>query len=158
MIDLKNKCFWTIWQNQYLLSLRERQQKFNKHPRIQSVNEAKVGDIVQIKESTPRGSWKIGRIVEMIQSQDGEERAARILTPNKNVLQRSIVHLYPLECQDHDEMQVENENIGNTQAAPDENQQRITEPEEDDTKRKRPPRKAATEARDRIAGQFIQDD
>jgi len=36
----------------------------------------------------------------MITNQDGEQRAARILMPNKNILQRSLVHLYPLECHD----------------------------------------------------------
>ena len=102
--------FWTLWRNNYLLNLRERQQIRNKHPRIQSSKEATVGDIVQIKDSLPRGSWKIGRIVEMIQSQDGEERAARIMMPNKNILQRSICHLYPLECHEEEVDATKNEN------------------------------------------------
>ena len=34
----------------------------------------------------------------MIESQDGKQRAAKVMMPNKNILQRSITHLYPLEC------------------------------------------------------------
>ena len=29
--------------------------------------------------------------------QDGKERTAEVMMPNKNILQRSIIHLYPLE-------------------------------------------------------------
>ena len=79
-------------------SERERNQKFNKHPRIQATKKAKIGDVVQIKDTTPRRTWKIGLIIEMIKSTDGEEMATRVLIPNKNILQRLIVHLYPLEC------------------------------------------------------------
>ena len=101
--------FWKVWKDDYLLNLRERSQRYNKHPKVQSSKVPKVGDIVQIKESAPRGTWKIGRIVEMITSQDGEQRAAKILTPNKNVLQRSIIHLYPLECNDENVIELNNE-------------------------------------------------
>ena len=89
--------FWEIWKEQYLLSLRERSQRFNKHPRIQSTKEPKIGDVVQIKESSPRGTWKIGKIIELIKSQDGQRRAAKVIMPNKHILQRSLVHLFPLE-------------------------------------------------------------
>ena len=95
------------------MSLRERSQKFNKHPRVQSPKEPKVGDIVQVKDATPRGTWKIGRIVELIKSNDGQERAARVLFPNKNILQRSIVHLYPLELED---IEKENTDFTNTKS------------------------------------------
>ena len=151
--------FWKVWKDQYLLNLRERNQKFNKHPRIQSEREAKVGDVVQVKEPTPRGTWKIGRIVEMIRSQDGEERAARILMPNKNVLQRSITHLYPLECHE-DEQQSSNE-IKQPEQGPQErkNQQdEIHEDNESNTTQNRPRRRAAQEARDKIVGQTLLDD
>ena len=33
----------------------------------------------------------------MIESRDGKERAAKEMMPNKNILQRRIIHLYPLE-------------------------------------------------------------
>ena len=85
--------FWKIWKSDYLLSLGERSQRFRQHPRVQSQKEPEVGDIVQIKEDGSRGTWKIGRIVEFLQSNDGQERAAKIQLPTKAVLQRSIRHL-----------------------------------------------------------------
>ena len=70
--------FWKVWKDGYLLNLRERNQLFQKHPRIQAKKCPKIGDIVQIKDSLPRGTWRVGRIVEMIMSSDGEQRAARV--------------------------------------------------------------------------------
>ena len=54
-------------------------------------------ETVQVKDSSPTGTWRIGRIIEMIESRDGKERAAKEMMPNKNILQRRIIHLYPLE-------------------------------------------------------------
>ena len=92
----------------------------------------------------------------MIKSQDGEERAARILMPNKNIVQRSIVHLYPLECHE-DEMNNEEQNE-------DEKEKPIEQEEDSDETQhdtnnfqRRPRRKAAVEARDRIVGQTLPD-
>ena len=90
--------FWKIWKDDYLLSLRERSQIYKHHPRIQSKQEPWVGDVVQIQENTTRGSWKIGRIMELIKSRDGEERAAKVLLPSRNIQQRSLCQLFPLEC------------------------------------------------------------
>ena len=84
------------------MNLRERNQSFQKHPQIQAKKCPKIGDIVQIKDLLPRGTWRMGRIVEMIRSSDGEERAARVMMPNRNILQRSIIHLYPIECNDEE--------------------------------------------------------
>ena len=94
--------FWKVWKDGYLLNLRERNQLFQKHPRIQAKKCPKIGDIVQIKDSLPRRTWRMGCIVEMIRSSDGEERAARVMMPNRNILQRSIIHLYPIECNDEE--------------------------------------------------------
>ena len=65
--------FWELFKNHYLLDLRERCQLLNKHPRVQSVKEPRIGDIVQVKDSSPRGTWRIGHIIEMIESQDRKE-------------------------------------------------------------------------------------
>ena len=136
--------FWQLWRNDYLLSLRERSQRYKKHPRIQSTKEAMVGDIVQIKDDTPRGTWKIGRITELIKSNDGEVRAAKVQLASKIVLQRSLCHLYPLECERdpgpsdieiRTKEHVEQEGLS---------EQRVPH--------QRPTRHAAMEARDRILG------
>ena len=144
--------FWKVWKDDYLLNLRERSQRYNKHPKVQSSKVPKVGDIVQIKESAPRGTWKIGRIVEMIISQDGEQRAAKILTPNKNVLQRSIIHLYPLECNDENVIELNNEQQLN------ENENKDNENNNETLINIRPKRRALIEARDKIFGQILQED
>ena len=78
--------FWDVWKSHYLTSLRERSQIFNKHASIQSAQEPNIGDVVQIKDTTSRGTWKIGRIIELVSSEDGLIRAAKIILPNKTVL------------------------------------------------------------------------
>ena len=70
----------------------------NKHPREQSVKDPRIGDIVQAKYSSPKGTWRIGRVIEIIESQEGKQRAARVMMSNKNILQRCIIDLYSLEC------------------------------------------------------------
>ena len=46
----------------------------------------------------PRLSWRLGRIVQLHQSEDGVTRAASVrLSGNRNVVKRSIRSLYPLE-------------------------------------------------------------
>ena len=94
--------FWKVWKDVYLLNLRERNQLFQKHPRIQAKKCPKIEDIVKIKDPLPRGTWRMGLIVEMIRCNDGEERVARVMMPNQNILQRSIIHLYSIECNDEE--------------------------------------------------------
>ena len=89
---------WKAWRDDYLLSLRERGQTHVKGPRIQAAEEPRVGSVVLLKEDLPRGVWKMGKITELISSNDGEVRAARVLLPSKKVLNRPLNHLYPLEC------------------------------------------------------------
>ena len=86
---------WKIWSNEYLLSLRERYQlsfpKGNKDPTI-----PKEGDIVLIKEDLPRGSWRLGKIIELIRSRDDEIRAAKVQLASKKVFfssYKSIISL-----------------------------------------------------------------
>ena len=69
--------FQELWKNHYLLNLRERSQMLNKHPRVESVKEPRIGDIVQVEDSSPRGTWRTGRVTEMIESQDGNNEQQR---------------------------------------------------------------------------------
>lgn len=147
--------FWNIWKDQYLTSLRERSQILMKHSHIQDSKEAKIGDVVQIKENTPRGTWKIGRIIELIKNQDNIIRTAKVMTPNKTVLQRSLVHLYPLECNDES-----NNNNHNKHDVKTDQQNQVENSSTKEDRRtnimQRPERKAAQTARDRIIAQEIQ--
>ena len=63
--------FWKAWRDDYLLSLRERTQYKLKSGRIQSHQELNVDDIVIVKDETPRGLWKLAKIVELNVSRDG---------------------------------------------------------------------------------------
>ena len=89
---------WKIWKDDYLLNLRERRQTHVKGPRIQAAEEPKAGSIVLLKEDLQRVVWKMAKISELMSSNDGKIRAAKVLLPTKKVPHRSLNLLYPLEC------------------------------------------------------------
>jgi hypothetical protein len=89
--------FWKLWRNDYLLSLRERTQSKLKCGRIQSAATPFVGDVVHIKEDLPRNCWKLGKIVELPTSFDGEIRSAKIRLSSGRIIGRPLNLLYPLE-------------------------------------------------------------
>ena len=57
--------------------------------------------VVVYDEGQPRGLWRLGRVTEVIPSQDGNIRAARVKVMSKSgrptILKRPIQQLYPLE-------------------------------------------------------------
>ena len=153
--------FWKVWKDGYLLNLLERNQLFQKHSRIQAKKCPKIGDIVQIKDSLPRGTWRMGLIVEMIRSSDGEERAARVMMPNRNILQRSIIHLYPIECNDEEPNKENDDNLLNDSNLKVKYDEKTTQEQDKNNvtaKRNRPVSRAAQEARDKTVGQNLLED
>ena len=40
----------------------------------------------------------------MIKSQERKKQTTKVMMPNKNILQRSIMHLYPLECYEEEQL------------------------------------------------------
>ena len=92
---LNNLC--KIWPDEYLLSLRERFKNQIKTTNTLSKLYPKIGQIVYIKENLLRGTLKLGKIIKLIQSEDGEIRAATLLLPTRNTVNRPINLLYPLE-------------------------------------------------------------
>ena len=94
--------------------------------------------MVLIKDDLPRGSWKIGRIIQLRQSSDGHCRSAKILLPSNKVLNRALNFLYPLEC-------------GTTEEIQDEHVHTDTDIQVNiDKKSERPIRKSKLEARKKI--------
>ncbi len=92
--------FWKSWKGSYLLGLRERQQYLEKTGRIRVESTPKIGEVVLIwQEHQPRGTWKMGRIMELIPNEDGKVQSAKLQLPDKKTLKRSVTQLYPLECQ-----------------------------------------------------------
>ena len=99
--------FWKLWFDEYVLSLRERTQKHLKAPRTQSSTQPTKGDVVLLKESSPRGTWKLAVVEELISSTDGEIRAAKVRTASGKLLNRTRNFLYPLECAERRETPVQ---------------------------------------------------
>ena len=66
----------------------------------------KIGDVVLIKESLPRGHWRVGRIVEVIKGRDQlqEIRSAKVMVAPNKYLNRAASMLYLIECPDNDEV------------------------------------------------------
>ena len=130
--------FWKRWSNEYLVGLREFHHCGTKGDRNK---EAKVGDVVLIHDdSQARSKWKLGEIVELINSRDGYKRGAvlRVITkkgkPSK--LRRPMQKLFPLEVDTGN--LPENEQIG------------IAQQPDPPIERVRPPRPAAAATADRI--------
>ena len=88
---------WGLWKNEYLLSLRERYEKYLKSPRVQSKIFPEKDQIVHVKDKVPRGAWKMARIEELITSRDGGIRSAKVLLPSGVTITRPLNLLYPLE-------------------------------------------------------------
>ena len=52
--------FWTLWFEEYLLSLRERGQRYLKGPRVQSKIQPTKGDVVLLKRKFTKRNLEIG--------------------------------------------------------------------------------------------------
>ena len=101
--------FWKVWQEEYLLSLREKLPIYHKGSKFKNVKVPKEGDIVLIKDDNmPRSSWKLGKIQRLKTGIDGVIRSAEILLPSHTVISRGINFLYPLELPT---LQDENKNL-----------------------------------------------
>ena len=74
-----------------------------------------ISDIVIVKDETPRGSWKLAKIVQLNVSSDGPVRSAVIKLVSGQYLICSLCLLYPLECLDNssDILSSEQKNINN---------------------------------------------
>ena len=52
---------------------------------------------MHLKENLPSAESKLGKIIKLIESEDGEIRAATLFLPTKNTVNRPINLLYPLK-------------------------------------------------------------
>ena len=87
--------FWKRWRFEYITSLRECQKGFK--PKNQ-LFPAKNDLVLLYEEKQPRQKWLLGKIVELIPSQDGQVRGARVLLgKSRNTVDRPVNRLYPLE-------------------------------------------------------------
>ena len=65
--------FWERWRKEFLLTLQERQKWSS--PR----RNARKGDVVLLKEDSPRNRWKTARVAEVYTDEDGLVRRVRVV-------------------------------------------------------------------------------
>ena len=90
--------FWTKWGNEYLTSLRE----FHRYKRRDGHN-VKVGDVVLVYKDSPRNTWPLGVIDELLPCGGGAVRTAWVRTKGE-IITRPITKLYPIEINCGDEL------------------------------------------------------
>ena len=90
--------FWRGWNTEYLQSLREKHSLNMKPIKGEVQRTPNVGEIVIVKEEClPRGSWKLAKIVSLIDSEiDKVPRAASLISSNGRSFKRPFRLLYPL--------------------------------------------------------------
>ena len=86
--------FWKGWRFECYL-LREFQKSFKpKNQLFPAKNDLEL----LYEEKQPRQKWLLGKIVDLIPSQDGQIRGARVLLgKSRNTVDRPVNRLYPLE-------------------------------------------------------------
>ena len=84
------------WKEEYLTSLREFHRATGRNDQT-----IKVGDIVLVHDETPRMTWKMAVIEQLIRGNDGLVRAANIRTATGRT-NRPITRLVPLEVSSSD--------------------------------------------------------
>ena len=85
--------FWRRWMREWVPGLSPRRKWQKNNPDLQQ------GDVVlEVDPATPRGRWRLGRIVETHPGQDGHVRTVSVRFGD-SVLKRPVVRLCPLERQ-----------------------------------------------------------
>ena len=80
---------WERWRKEYLHSLRKWRsaEKACKPPQ--------VNEVVLIRQPTPRGTWPLGRVLQLLPGKDGLIRTAKIICKGRKTV-RAITQLIPL--------------------------------------------------------------
>lgn len=88
--------FWRYWAQQYILELRDRDDKLKRKSR-NAKDVPKKGELVILAESEKkRSSWTTAVIERLIPSNDGVIRSVQLRLPNRTRIIRPIVKLAPL--------------------------------------------------------------
>lgn len=144
------KYFHDRWTNEYLLSLRE----LHKNNVGTWDNQIKKDDVVLIHNTSPRLSWSLGRVLELLTGEDGVSRVARLKTATGETT-RDITLLYPLETslrsQFTDNSSTSEDRGSNTQISPSQSSQKPASPSKNTVRSKR---NAAKRARSFLKGKI----
>ena len=87
--------FWHRWRKEYCVSLRNFQRMCRKKNNLIP----KENDVVIIyQEKVPRQNWRLGKIISLVPSKDGDIRAAKVLVgKTRRIIERPVNKLYPIE-------------------------------------------------------------
>ena len=86
---------WKRWRAEYVMSLRE-YQKLHK-PNTQAVP-SKNDLVLVFDDKQPRQKWLLGKITELIPSNDGKIREAKVILGKiQNVIDQPVNRCYPVE-------------------------------------------------------------
>ena len=113
-LKIKNQ-FVSRWEAEYLASLRERHKDcYNNKYWEDSI---RIGDIVLIQDATPRLTWSLGRVIDLLTGEDGVTRVARLKTSSGETT-RDITLLYLLEYNynNSDSSNEEESNVNNLES------------------------------------------
>ena len=111
--QVKNR-FWDNIKTQYLIALRTAKYKAYNKNRKHVSKIPKEGAVVMIHDLDMRAKWRMGIIIRLLISPDGETREAIVRTtvPSKSLdrnkcmatrlVKKAIVHLHPLELEVED--------------------------------------------------------
>ena len=85
--------FWQRWLREWLPGLGSRKKLKQERRDVQ------VGEVVLVvSPDTSRGSWPLGRVLEVFPGTDGRVRVAKVQVGQGTIL-RSVTKLCPLECE-----------------------------------------------------------
>ena len=72
--------FWKRWSREYLTTLQSREKWQGSERNVQ------LNDIVLLVDNTPRNSWQLGRIIEIMKDKTGFVRIAKIKTQSRDIV------------------------------------------------------------------------
>ena len=93
--------FQKRWRHEYLTSLREVHKTTGSNHQT-----VRTGDVVLIHDDTPRTTWKMGVVEELITGGDGIVRAITLRTAT-GLTNRPVTRLYPLELNVTRQLEIE---------------------------------------------------
>ena len=132
------------WCHEYLTSLREYHKASGNNQR-----RVKKGDVVIVHDDTPRATWKMAIVEDLIVGKDSLVRAATIWTANGTTT-RPITKLYPMELNETDEKKVGVEKSPTVADPDDVRDEQTTDPDDSRDEHSHPQRASARKATDRV--------
>ena len=89
------KLFIDRWRHEYLAELQDYHISQQKSKGVDI--EPKIGEIVIMKENSPRSTWKLAKIENIYRGRDGKVHSVEMKKPNGNLAREPPQLLIPLE-------------------------------------------------------------